>query len=75
MDQDTSIQDELNRLYNERSNLIQAYQEMAEAARRLHDGFYKTIIEHRLRMTYHRYPFAFYENAKQRCDRMLKDIL
>jgi hypothetical protein len=75
MNQDDPIEKELRRLYDERSNLIRAYQEMAEAARRLQEGFYNTIKEHKLRLTYHRYPLNFYEDTKKKCDEMLKDIL
>jgi len=75
MDEDTSIEEELNRLYAERTNLIIAYQEMSEAAHRLRDGLFDTIKEHRLRMTYHRFPFLFYEDTKKKCEVLLKDIL
>lgn len=66
---------ELSKLYNERSNLILAYQEMAEAARRLQNGFEWTIKENRLRLMYHRSPFQFYENTEKKCNVLLKDIL
>lgn len=75
MEEDASIKDELDRLYNERSNLLQAYQEMAEAAQRLNIAFLDTIKAHELRLTYHRIPFLFYENAKKKCEVLLKDII
>jgi len=45
MDEDTSIKEELNRLYTERTNLIIAYQEMAEAAHRLRDWNSPRIVD------------------------------
>ena len=75
MNEELTKEEELARLYNERANLIIAYQEMAEAARRLEEGFFETIKEHGLRMSYHRFSFRFYEDTKKKCEALLKDIL
>jgi len=53
------------RLYEERSRLMIAYQEMAEAARRLDEAFRDTIQANRLQFNRHRAAFKFYADIKK----------
>jgi hypothetical protein len=52
-----------------------AYQEMAEAARRLDEAFRDTIQANRLQFNRHRAAFKFYADIKKKCDEILTGIL
>ena len=75
MDSANDYEKEINRLYYERANLILAYQEISEAARRLDEGFRETIKAHQLDYSTHRHAFKFHEETKKKCEELLRDIV